>query len=92
MKYGYKFEILEGYQFEKGNQFAGYVSELYKIKQSVTSGHPWYTVSKLLLNSLYGRFGMNPVLDHSVIIDSSKFDAFMEKHTIVDFKSFGDKI
>lgn len=59
LKYGYTFKVLRGYLFEKGYIFKEYVEDLYQIKQSVSKDDPMYAISKLLLNSLYGRFGMN---------------------------------
>jgi len=40
MKYGYEFEVINGFIFEKENIFDEYVDELYKIKSSVTSDNP----------------------------------------------------
>jgi DNA polymerase type B, organellar and viral len=57
MKYGYKFEILRGYIFEKDFIFSDYIKDLYSIKENHNKA--LYLISKLLLNSLYGRFGMN---------------------------------
>jgi hypothetical protein len=68
MNYGYKFKILRGYLFEEANIFSEYVDYLYKLKVNSTSGSPDYTLAKLLLNTLYGRFGMNPHIEkHSMI-------------------------
>lgn len=53
-KYGYQFEILEGYLLEKEYIFKDYVSVLHQIKQSSDKTSPMYLIAKLLLNSLYG--------------------------------------
>lgn len=59
--YGYKVEIIEGYHWVKtANIFNGYVSKLYKYRQSFNKSDPRDLICKLLLNSLYGRFGMSP--------------------------------
>ncbi len=55
IKYGYKFKIISGYLFESANIFSEYIDVLYEIKQSKTKDDPMYLISKLLLNSLYGR-------------------------------------
>jgi len=39
--------------------FKGYIEKLYELKQK--SGEPTRTIAKLLMNSLYGKFGQNPV-------------------------------
>ena len=43
---------------------------LYKIKSEVQKDNPLYTISKLLLNSLYGRFGMKPDIEDHIIIEN----------------------
>ena len=75
-KYGYKFEVEYGYLFEKSKNvsiFKEYVNYLYSLKKKSNSKDSRYTISKLLMNSLYGRFGMSPVMEiHEVI---SSFDS-----------------
>ena len=41
------------------------------MKETSTKGSAMYTLSKLLLNSLYGRFGLNPLL-YTFLISSKK--------------------
>ena len=60
MKYGYKFEVINGYTFDRKIIFNDYVNSLYDLKCNSIKGTSEYTISKLLLNSLYGRFGMSP--------------------------------
>lgn len=61
-KFGYTFNILEGYIFDTADLFSDFVSDLYSIKQNTPKSDPMYLISKLLLNSLYGKFGINPHL------------------------------
>lgn len=63
IKYGYKITVLEGYTFKKAIIFNKYAADMFQIKQSHDSSHPMYLISKLLLNSLYGRFGLIIDLD-----------------------------
>ena len=58
IKFKYQFEILKGYQFEKGDIFSSYVNKLYDLRLEYETGTPMNLVAKLLLNSLYGKFGM----------------------------------
>ena len=67
IKYGYKIEILSGYLFTSEDLFSNYVNEIYKMKENAPKGSAMYVISKLLLNSLYGRFGLNPTLDKFII-------------------------
>jgi len=58
VKYGYKFEIIKGYKFKKGNLFYDYVNDLYNLRLQYPKGDPMNMIAKLLMNSLYGKFGM----------------------------------
>ena len=93
-KYGYKFKLIKGYHFEKAILFCEYVNNLYSIKQSVTPSDPWYMISKLLLNSLYGRFGMSPEVTNNIIINEDEVDEFNREDSIIiqDTKELGSKI
>lgn len=82
MKYGYTFEILRGYTFERKNIFKDYISDLYEIKKASNKDEPMYLISKLLMNSLYGRFGMNEILFIHEIIDDNKLNNFIDKYSI----------
>jgi hypothetical protein len=86
LKYGYQFKVLRGYLFDKGYIFKDYVEDLYKIKQSVSKDDPMYAISKLLLNSLYGRFGMNynTLVSKHVIIYNVLSYQLLDKHIIND--------
>lgn len=92
-KYGYKFEILKGYTFNRKILFDEYVGELYEIKCSVSPSDPWYIISKILLNSLYGRFGMSPYLPTDEILSESEFNDLIkdESGIITDSKELGEK-
>jgi len=58
IKYGYQFEILKGYQFEQGDLFSGYVNRMYELRSLYPKTHAMNLIAKLLMNSLYGKFGM----------------------------------
>jgi hypothetical protein len=75
MNHGYKFKIIRGYTFDKGYIFKDYVEFFYELKKISLRGSPDYIISKLLLNSLYGRLGMNPEMEKHVIVSSK--DAIM---------------
>jgi hypothetical protein len=79
--YGYTFEILEGYLFERENIFKDYVSVLHEIKQSCDKSNPMYLIAKLLLNSLYGKFGMTDDLATHVIVNTDKLDKIIESNS-----------
>lgn len=78
---GYQIEILEGIQFNKGKPFDNYVNEFYKIKSLSDSIRKM--IAKLLLNSLYGRMGMNEKLYKSSILDDKQLlDLLNQKYEV----------
>lgn len=85
-KYGYTYKIHRGYLFNKGHIFFDYVDDLFKIRSSYDRPwpHPMNFISKLLMNSLYGRFGMRPrpiIYDH-IIIDEEELPDYLNKGII----------
>ena len=90
---GYNYTINRGYLFEKHEVFANFIKDLYSIKQSVTKNDPWYLISKLLMNSLYGRFGMDPnyTSEKHSIIDISEFTSYELKYDILNYTIIEDK-
>lgn len=51
-------KIEKAYYFETSPVFRDYVLKLYALKKN--AGEPTRTIAKLLMNSLYGKFGQNP--------------------------------
>ena len=84
MELGYKFKILRGYLFEKEYIFKEFVDTLYILKANSEKGSPDYIVSKLLLNSLYGRFGMNPEMENHLILSKENAIKYYDKYEITD--------
>jgi hypothetical protein len=70
--YGYTFKVLRGYLFDKQDILSKYVDFLYILKENSLKGTSNYIISKLLLNSLYGRLGMDPTPENHLILNSSK--------------------
>jgi hypothetical protein len=58
------------------------------MKYNSDKNSPDYTISKLLLHSLYGRLGMNPVIEINVIVDHEKAFKIIEKHVVTNIISF----
>lgn len=59
LKFGYQFEILKGYQFETANIFSKFLNRLYNLRLQYPKGDAMNLIAKLLMNSLYGKFGMH---------------------------------
>ena len=78
-KFGYKFEILWGYTFKKGYIFNDYVDFLYNFRLTYPKSDPMNYLAKLLLNSLYGRFGMDDNFSEIKIIHKEFYGDFENK-------------
>jgi len=95
VKYGYKFEILWGYKFDRKNIFKGYVENLYNFRLKYDKSNPLNLIAKLLLNSLYGRFGMiDSFPDITIFNDFKSFKTWFNVHNedVINFEELGDKI
>jgi hypothetical protein len=86
MEYGYKFKVIRGYIFEKEYIFKDYVNYLYEWKVQSEKNSPNYTISKLLLNSLYGRFGMNEKATQHAFINEDESFEYYRKFEVIDDK------
>ena len=93
VKYGYQFEILNGYQFKKGNIFKDYVLKMYNLRLQYDKTDAMNLIAKLLMNSLYGKFGMKLQSTEIFMYDTSnelELNSFKELldaygYTIQDF-------
>jgi DNA polymerase type B, organellar and viral len=91
-KYGYTFEIFKGYKFERGVIFKKYVEILYNLRQQYDKTNPLNLISKILLNSLYGRFGMKEIIIKYEICLQKDFYKITNKENIFDIIELGDHI
>nr|AAG44761.1 POLB-P1 [Cyclocybe aegerita] len=73
MKYGYKFEILRGYTFESKNIFSDNINDLFQLRLKYPKTDPMNYIAKILMNSLYGRFGMDDNFTYSDIMDKKDY-------------------
>jgi len=79
---GYDVTPLQGYLFDKGcGLFDKFVTELYdnrlKAKKEGNDGLSY--VYKILMNSLYGRFGINPQSTITEICTREQYEQFLRK-------------
>ena|SRR6266550_179760 len=86
--------ISKSYLFESKNIFKDYIIDLFKIKQSVNKSNPMYLISKLLMNSLYGRFGLKQELNEYKFINNQELEQFTmvvkEPISITDILNIGN--
>ena len=82
----YNISISKGYLFEKqSNIFCNYVQDMYKLRQEYSKDQPMNLIAKLLLNSLYGRFGMQPQLHSHIFANFSEVQELCTKFEIIDY-------
>lgn len=87
---GYQVKILRGIYFEADYIFKDYVEFFYDLKKNSEKTSPMYTISKLLLNTLYGRFGMSPYLDKHKIINEGEELREVIKKNITSIDNLGN--
>jgi hypothetical protein len=85
---------MRGYTFESANIFKDYVDFLYNLRLEYPKSHPLNYLAKILLNSLYGRFGMNDNFNkieiiHKDLIGEFEYDNF---DSIIDEIEIGDYV
>ena len=91
VKYGYQVTVLGSWTFSQSNNlFNDYIDTLYKIKANSDSHPARRCTAKLLLNSLYGRMGLNEIDTRVKIIKSSDLHKFQNVNIteVVDLGEF----
>ncbi|MFN7611021.1 MAG: DNA polymerase, partial [bacterium] len=82
-KLGYKFEILEGLKFERGSDiFKDYFEHFFKLKSE--NSEIKRKIGKLMLNSLYGRFGMKNIDTVIDIVSHEEALYILSKHEVYE--------
>lgn len=77
---GYKIiKIHYGYKFDKGLIFNEFVTNFYNIKSNSNSTLIEKQISKLILNSLYGRFGLSDKNTKTSIINNDEISNYINK-------------
>lgn len=93
-EYGYKIEILGGYQFEKGeNIFKDFILNLYdkRLEAKKENKSSFHLIYKLILNSLYGRFGMKQLLSRVEFIEEKDLQETYLKKRFSFIEKINDK-
>ena len=87
----YDIIIKEGYYFEEQDIFSKFVLDLYTLRKTYDKSHPLNLTCKLLMNSLYGRFGMKPITTTQAFMNKRQFDQLLQKNCVVnDFVDLGE--
>lgn len=95
IKYGYEITVLRGYYFtEKVCLFKEYIKQLYTFRLTYDKSHPMNLIAKLLMNSLYGRFGMDFSLENTNIVNNIEINDLLNSNNpktgnIIDVEPLG---
>ena len=81
----YNISIKNGYFFEKADIFSGFVDSLYTLRKSYPKTDPMNLTCKLIMNSLYGRFGMAPIFKKQEFVSREAFNDMLGIEQIFDF-------
>ncbi len=95
IKYGYKINVLWGYKFERGKDvFKNYVEKLYngRLQAKLNNQNSLQLTYKLLLNSLYGRFGMRDIENKLKIVNKEEAKILMTKKNIIFYSELENKV
>lgn len=90
LELGYKFKYYKCVYFTAKIIFKDFVDFYYDIKKNSPKTSSEYTISKLMLNSLYGRFGMSPYLDKHIVANENESIKLSETFTITDVIPLGN--
>lgn len=89
--HGYEITVIKGYNFNiLENVFNKFVDDLYDIRQK--SKGMIKTVTKLILNSPFGRFGMNINKPITEIVNKDKLDYILSTHVVMSLKVLNENL
>ena len=87
----YDIQISNGYYFEEKDIFSNFVENLYNLRKSYEKSHPMNLACKLLMNRLYGRFGMQPITQTQKFMNKNQFLEVCQNFTVNDFIDLDEK-
>jgi hypothetical protein len=88
--YGYSMKVEYGYQFERGKDvFKSFIEKYYEIKKNAKDGVSRKN-AKLMLNSLYGKFGMKEINSKIKIVDRKKANQLYKNYNYSVFADLSE--
>jgi hypothetical protein len=88
IKLGCTFKVLRGFLFERQNIFKDFVTDINKYKENSERNSAEYIIFKMIQNSIYGRFGMKPEIENSLIVSDKEFDELISNDYIIPIKYY----
>lgn len=86
--YGYTVVVVKGYRYDRGKVFRDYVEDFYHDKSTSTGSRK--VIGKLMLNSLYGKFGMKPIFSKVKFGNQEETERISLNNDVLDIKSLGE--
>ena len=71
--------VIWGYIFERKNIFKDYVDLLHNLRNTYSRSDPMNFIAKILMNSLYGRFGMVDSFPTIEMLTEKEFNKFVDE-------------
>jgi len=84
LKLGYTFKLKRGISYERGKIFKEAINVLYKKRIEAERNTPMNKTMKLIMNSIYGRFGMKKVSLKTKIVDQKTLNHLNMYYSYVD--------
>ncbi len=88
---GYKFKYIKGISYEKGIIFDELIDHLYNLRLNFDKGTPLNTLLKLLMNSLYGKFGMKLDTTESKLINLEEIKEYVSIYDVKNLSILNSK-
>ncbi len=88
---GYKFKYIHGISYKKSILFDKFIDSLYTLRLNYPKQNPLNFIAKLLMNSLYGRFGMRNEMLKSKIIDNKEITKYISIYDVSSITTFTHK-
>lgn len=70
-------------KYERGQPLKKFIEDFYNFRLQYPDGHPFRSTAKLILNTIYGRFGLRSDLRKTKIIKRSEYENFCNKHAVI---------
>jgi hypothetical protein len=86
----YNIQVVNGFLFDKINIFREYINDMYYLRSQYPKNHPMNMIAKLMANSLYGRFALNPILENHKFCSFDLLKELSETCNIIEEMDLGE--
>lgn len=89
---GYKFKFIRALTFSQGYIFTEFVTYFYELKKMSVHNSSDYIIAKFFLNSLSGRFALDPILDTHSLVNNNEIIELQRNYNIKALTPLGENI